>query len=451
MTINKIAPVALLLLAVASSASAQEGVMGVKDCMEYAVSNSTKMRIRQAETGDARIARRQAVLAAFTPEISGGIYTYYNFGRTVDPQTNTYVNTTSFHNSYNLSAGINLFNGFEAVNNMKITRTSLQMGISQERQAEADICLATMEAYYNAVYYTLLSKSYEEQCATAQEKLELTRKQEKLGVKGYADVVQSESDLAKRRYEFTNAENLRRDALITLQDVMFWPLDSVLTIDTDISADMVGVLQEDGGVEGIISYAKAYNPAAIQALGKFNNAKLELQTAKWQLLPSFALYGGWSTTYFQYPGGMSTDPFRQQFLNNGGEYVQLSINIPIYSRLSRQSNLAKKRNALERSSAEYDQKMRDIEAEVRRAVQDRDASSDAYLQAERYAEVQRENYRLNSKKYEQGLISAIEYQTATNDYLNSKAEKMNSLFKYLIKKSVVEYYSGVAYLEQEYL
>ena len=168
MTINKIAPVALLLLAVAFSASAQEGVMGVKDCMEYAVSNSTKMRIRQAETGDARIARRQAVLAAFTPEISGGIYTYYNFGRTVDPQTNTYVNTTSFHNSYSLSAGINLFNGFEAVNNMKITRTSLQMGISQERQAEADICLATMEAYYNAVYYTLLSKSYEEQCATAQ-------------------------------------------------------------------------------------------------------------------------------------------------------------------------------------------------------------------------------------------------------------------------------------------
>ena len=325
------------------------------------------------------------------------------------------------------------------------------MGISQERQAEADICLATMEAYYNAVYYTLLSKSYEEQCTTAQEKLELTRKQEKLGVKGYADVVQSESDLAKRRYEFTNAENLRRDAIITLQDVMFWPLDSVLTIDTDISADMVGVLQEDGEVEGIISYAKAYNPAAIQALGKFNNAKLELQTAKWQLLPSFALYGGWSTTYFKYPGGMSTDPFRQQFLNNGGEYVQLSINIPIYSRLSRQSNLAKKRNALERSSAEYDQKMRDIEAEVRRAVQDRDASSDAYLQAERYAEVQRENYRLNSKKYEQGLISAIEYQTATNDYLNSKAEKMNSLFKYLIKKSVVEYYSGVAYLEQEYL
>lgn len=51
-------PVVLFLLSVAFSASAQEGVMGVKDCMEYAVSNSTKMRIRQAETGDARIARR---------------------------------------------------------------------------------------------------------------------------------------------------------------------------------------------------------------------------------------------------------------------------------------------------------------------------------------------------------------------------------------------------------
>ena len=41
--------------------------MTLKDCMEYAVSNSTKVRIQQAANNDARLARRDAIFDAFTP------------------------------------------------------------------------------------------------------------------------------------------------------------------------------------------------------------------------------------------------------------------------------------------------------------------------------------------------------------------------------------------------
>ncbi len=121
--------------------------MSLKDCMEFAVSNSTKVLIRNAETADARIARRDAVLAAFMPSITANTYAYYNFGRNIDPQTNTYFNQTSFHNNYGISAGINLFDGFNAVNNVRISKTSLEISESREKQAESEICLAVMEAY----------------------------------------------------------------------------------------------------------------------------------------------------------------------------------------------------------------------------------------------------------------------------------------------------------------
>ena len=65
----------VLTAAFAGMAKAQSGpVLTLKDCMEYAVSNSTKIRIRNAETGDARIARRDAALALFTPQISASAY-----------------------------------------------------------------------------------------------------------------------------------------------------------------------------------------------------------------------------------------------------------------------------------------------------------------------------------------------------------------------------------------
>ena len=47
-----------------------------------------------------------------------------------------------------------------------------------------------------------------------------------------------------------------------------------------------------------------------------------------------------------------------------------------------------------------------------------------------------------------GLISSIEYQTASNTYLNALAEKLNAQMQHFIKKSVVLYYKGIHYLEQ---
>lgn len=427
------------------------GKMSLKECMQYAVSNSTKVRIQKAAIGDAQIARRDAVLTAFSPEIAGSVYTYYNFGRAIDPQTNTYVNTTSFHNSYGVNASITLFDGFEAVNNLKITKTSLSMGNSREDQIEADICLATMEAYYNVVYYSQLAEAYAAQVETAKNSLEFARRQEELGLKGYADVVEMDAELAGREYDLTNALNMRNDALVTLQDVMFWPPEKKLVIDAEVSENSLDLIELPDSTEAdeIAQYAMQADPQAKIALWSKDNARRDLSTARWQLAPTLALYGGWSTTYYSYPGSTTvTDPFRSQFVNNGGEYVELALSVPIYDRLAGHSKVSRKKNAYEKASAEYDQKLRDIEAEVRRAVQDRDGASAAFLQAQRKSDVQAEAFALNGKKYEQGLISSIEYRTATDSYLASKADRLNSLFKYLIKKSVVKYYKGENYIEQ---
>lgn len=439
---------------VAAPVFAQEALptpMTLKECMEYAISNSTKVRIQQASNGDARLARRDAIFDAFTPEISGSSSAYYNFGRAVDPKTNTYVTTTSFHNSYGVSAGIVLFNGFKAVNNMKISKTSIALGNSQEDQIEADICLATMEAYCNVLYYSQLADIYKAQVEVAEESLTKARRQEELGQKGHADVVEMDSNLADKQYQLVEANNKLNDARITLEDVMFWSEDHELVIDSElpVALDSERMLTDSLALEDMVDFAQTNNPAARVARYNLLNAKRELSTARWQLLPSLNAYAGWSTTYFTYPGsGSASDPFRTQFKNNGGEYVQLSLNVPIFSGLQRHSNIARKKNAVARASAEYDQKMRDISAEVRRAVQDRDGASAAYIQAQRKSDVQEEAYSLNMKKLEQGLISPIEFQTASNNYLEANAQRLNSLLTYFIKRSVVNYYNGVDYINQ---
>lgn len=434
----------VIALALAETVSASgQTTMTLKECMEYAISNSTKIRIQQAATGDAQIDRRDAALKLFTPQINAQTYAYYNFGRSIDPQTNTYFNTTSFHNNYGVSAGYDLFDGFQAVNNYKISKTGMLIADSQEKQVEADICLAVMEAYYNVVYYKRLCDVYEEQVTVAGQALAKARRQEELGQKGHADVVQMEADLADRNYELINTRNMYEQQRMTLADLMFWPVDEELVIDTSMPVWQI----EPVATESVIDFALEHNPGVQIASWKELNAKRELSTAKWQLLPTVGLYAGWSTSYYTYQGS-TTNPFWNQFKNNGGEYVEVSIQIPIWNRLSRYSAISRRKHALEKATAELDQKRRDVESEVRRAVQDRDGSAAAYLQAQHKSEVQSEAYTLNLKKLEQGLISPLEFQTANNNYLKAQADEMNSLFKYIIKQAVVRYYNGEAYIDQ---
>ena len=451
----------LIPVSLASLKAQDTVVMDLKACIRYALGHSTRMKIREADNRDAQIDRRNAILAAFTPSISGSTYAYANFGRSIDPETNTYSTVTSFHNGYSISAGIMLFNGFQAVNNIKITRTAQQMGLTQTQQLEDQLCLATIEAYCNVLYYTELEEVLAEQVSTAEASLRLVEKQEQMGKKSHIDVVQLQADLSKCRYRLTNCHNSLNNALVTLKDVMFWPVDEPMKIDDSVPF-LTGLSTPDSttisvglshcgsritpteDVSMLVNHAKQWLPKVVLAKGAITNARIALKTARWQVAPSLSLSGGWSSSYFTYPGqqGYRPVPFPEQIRNNGGEYVQLSLSIPIYSHLAIFSNIEKRKNELKRASARYEQVVQEVEAEVQRAVADRDAAAEALQEAMLRASLQGESLELNRKRFEQGAISAVEYRTISDDYLTAVAEQLNARLQYFIKSYVVRYYAG---------
>ena len=441
--LKKFTVFSMFILLALPSLMAESGVMTLHDCMEYAISKSTKIKIQKAEISDKRLEIRDAVLTAFTPAVNASTYAYYNFGRSIDPQTNTYFNQTSFHNNYSLSAYIDLFDGLSAVNNIKISKTGLLISQSKEKQVEADICLAVMEAYYNVVYYKRLMEVYGNLVEDARQALTLAKRQEELGIKGYSDVVQMEADLADRQYDLISTENMAKDQLMTLKALLFWDGED----DLDIDISLPEFIEESFDPEFITYIALGNNPEVKMASWNVENSKRELRVAKWSLLPTVTLYGGWNTSYYTY-SGYASPSYANQFRNNMGEYIELGLLIPIYDRLKGVSNIQKKRHAYNKAKLEFDQKRMDIEMEVKRATQDCDGASMAYIQSLRKSSVQEEAFRLNQKKLEQGLISPLEFQTANNNFLKAKSDEMNSLFKYMIKKAVVKYYSGIEYINQ---
>ena len=442
----KVKILVLLLVVGTSTPALSQQTRTLKECMEYAVSHSTKMRLQAADRSDEQWNRRQAIMQAFTPTVSAQTYAYNQYGRNLDPESNTYNTIATFHNGFSVSGGITLFDGFQAVNNLRIASVATKMGLSKEQQTRDAICLAVMEAYCSVVYYQMMHSVVENQVATAETAKNLAARQEELGQKGHVDVVRMESELAKMQYQLITTQNKLNEAMLTLKDVMFWPADSSLNIDLSVSEQVA--LNSIAGFPA--ESALQHLPAAEIARMNLRQDELSLKTTRGAFSPHVGLYGGWSTTYYTYPGleGYTPLPFADQFRLNGGEYIQLSVSIPIFDQLRRRAELGRKKNALLRAEAEYDQTMRDIENEASRALNDRNGAVSAFRQADQMAQLQEEAFRLSAKQYECGIISSIEYQTASQSYLSAVADRTQALLTLQIKNAILRYYNGEPYIAQ---
>ncbi|MDD4848684.1 MAG: TolC family protein, partial [Bacteroidales bacterium] len=97
---RKILFVFLIFLQTAVIINGQE-TMSLNDCMLYAIKNAPKAKIRWAENDNLQADYRDAALK-FAPDIYGVVNGTANFGRSIDPETNTYANYQNFSNNYSL-------------------------------------------------------------------------------------------------------------------------------------------------------------------------------------------------------------------------------------------------------------------------------------------------------------------------------------------------------------
>lgn len=433
MTRRKTIP--LLLLSLALGGSAIHGQpMSLSACMDYAVGHSTEMRLSAADRSDERAEKVQAILGAFTPSVSAQSYAYNQYGRNLDPETNTYTDFSTFHNGYSLSAGITLFDGFQAINRLRIAKVQQQMGLTQERQTADKVRLATMEAYYQVVYYDRLVEVLRLQAATADSALLKAQREEELGRKGHADVVQMESEQAQRQFQLTQAEGQLQQALLTLKETMCWPIDSSLSIMKTIT--------KNGNDNGNDNENAFVLPSVRIAEAHLRQAQLQLQQARGAWSPSLSLNAGWSTTYYTYPdmAGYQPLPFREQWKNNGGEYVQLTLSIPIYSKGQHSLALSKSKNEVSRAQARLEQAQRERDNTLCRARDEVATAQAAARQATRMAEVKHQAFLLAQRQYALGIITAIEYQTASQSFLTAEADSINALLQLQLKQHQLNYY-----------
>lgn len=411
------------------------------DCMRYAVENSTTVGQKKLALDDRKADQSEAIGSLF-PSISASVGGVMNFGRGVDPATNSYTNVTTFSNSYGLSGSMKLFDGLQSINTLRAAKVAKKMGVAETELASDEVAMKTMSAYMDVVYYTEAVVIAKEHLEASRKTLELVRRQFDLGMKSSADVAEIESQEANYDYLLITEENNLALAYIKLREIMNYPQGQPLEIDTDISIE---ALPSATSEQDLVMYALEYNPRIVASRYATEKSRINLARAKGAFSPSLYLYGGYNTSYFiDFDNKASYDAFGTQFRNNRGSYVQLSLSIPIYTGLSRQSSKRRAQNAYHSAQLEQQSVQQAVESEVSQTWQEMQGLSKQYVQGQKKVSASQLAYDISAKKFENGLISALDLQTAANTLLQAKSDKLRTRLQYFIKIRMVDYYNGLS-------
>jgi outer membrane protein len=433
---------ALLTLAVSillTPLYAQEK-MTLEACMKYAIEHSTSVQQQEIALEDARQNYIGAVASAM-PSINASTGGTMNYGRSIDPATNTYTTTSTFNNSYSLSGSLTVFNGLSTINTIKATKVMRAMGIEELQLARDQIAMNTMSAYFDVVYYYGTVEIAQEQLRTSQLELKQVQEQYELDLKAPADVAEVEAQVANYDYLLTEQQSNLELALIELRKVMNYPQEEPLEIDTEV--DIEGMLITET-LEEVLNYALVYNP---QIRSKEMNSRyyeLNYASTKGRYLPSISLSGGFSTNYFvnvDSPGNYAK--YFNQLGNNRGYYVGMSMSIPIFSGLSRR--VAKHRAKLQYDNAilAHTEQRRTLESEVAKTYQEMQNFGKQYIMSQKKVQANDLAYRSVSQKFAEGMVTAIDLQTASNNLLQARSDLLHARLQYIIKCRMVGYYNGI--------
>lgn len=422
-----------LLLGGALTAEGQQ--LTLRDCLIYARDHAHSNVVSRLDAEGARIDARTAA-AGIMPRLSLSGSGNMSFGRNIDPETNTYDNKRTLSTAIGLNMSLPLFDGLVSINNLKASRANarrqaIATGIESDR-----VSLLVIKAFYNVSYYKALVEQMEEQLQRDRSNLAATVRGLELGIKSVADTAEVYAIVAADEYELTNQRGLLAKAYLTLRSEAGMPL-------TDSPLELVEEPDENTP-EADPSFV---HPRIVEAAEKVIASRYSLRAARGAYSPTLSLSAGISTSYYRMIGSkVETPDFSRQWHDNMGQYIGLSLSIPLFDGFATVNRARRASVNLRRSRAELEQARYDTAREETEAALDLASATDEYASAQARYAAEKAAYAAVERKFQLGAASAIDLYAASTKLATARATLEGKRIQSIINRITLDYYRGIPFI-----
>lgn len=424
--------------AVEAIGETQAKIWGLDSCMAYAVEHATDVK-REMINARQRKQDYQKAVTDFLPSVAGGVQGQYAWGRNIDPETNTYNHVTTFNNYYQLYASLNVFDGFATINAFKQAKLARAYSTTAMQKVRDDKAIDVMQKFVDAAYAEASIQIASDKLAESKRLLGKMQRLYDLGEKGRPDVVQMESQVAEDEYNLTHQKHVAQQCLLTLKSAMNFPVEEELRLVTNGKQ-----VNESFPINHETVYQNFLNasPDVKSAEYEVEKARYDYKIAKGRLLPSLSLSGGISTNFYRnLSQGGQYEGFASQFRNNRGEYLALTLSIPIYDNVAWHS-VKKARNDWQLAQVNLEETKRKLHDHIAQAVMDAEGYAKELYQMNKKVASDSLAYYMSSRKFEEGMLSTFDLHTAAQTLLESRIKQLQMQMLLVIKQRLVDYYQG---------
>jgi outer membrane protein len=468
--------ITILILSSLATLSFGQEKWDLRRCVDYALKNNISVQQADVQARIVALTYQQSKLSQY-PTLNFQNSAAYRFGRSIDPATNLFTNQEIFTTDHSLNLNLDLFNWFSKKNTVASNHYQAEAYVAGSEKAKNDIALNVANAYLQILLNSEQIHISDIQVKQSIEQLSVVQKQVNAGAVPELNLAQIESQLADDSSTLITA-----NANYTLSVLQ---LKALLNIPADQPFDVAVPAVEAIPVESLADLDPAYvYSLAVKNMPQQRINDLNLQAAiknvsatKGQLYPSFTLFGTLNTVYSDAQKLLLTDPVNQfvnigqvtvagspyivttlkeqpvptgavkntyfrQFGNNFNQFVGLGLNIPILNAGIARTNWKKAQLNVKNVELQNAADAQTLKQDIYQAHASAMGALQKFNASKKQVETAQKAYDFARKRFDIGLLNAIDLITTQNNLFRAKINMTSSQYDYVFRIKLLEFYKG---------
>lgn len=438
----------------------------LEQCIEYALSHNLNVVDQEIGLKRADNTFKQDKLDRY-PTLNASASHNYNFGRTIDPFTNQYVNQSIQSNNFSLTTGIVLYNGNRISNTIKRSENELLRAKLQVETVENQVALSIADAFLQVIFARNQLNNFLEINKSTVTQMERAKALYEGGNANKSQYLSFKAQDANDQMNIQSARGAERIALLQLKQLMQLEEENF-----DISIPSFDAVPSGNrwSLAGLIQNASTVVPDMELAKSQVQTSQLNEKIAESNLYPRLSLFANVNSLYSEsrlerfnptsytapigYVQGSNelvlteftsyetkVSAFGQQLKDNFGQAAGFSLTVPIFNNNQVKANVRDAQLATELSKNNLERVEVSLRNDIVQAYTDYENALASFNAAVENEKAQKENYEFAERLAEAGVSTTADMLLALNEWSRAKNNVERARFQLIFSNTVLNYYN----------
>ena len=452
--------------------------LDLQQCIEIALENNLQLKRSLLNYEIQKVGHIQSKLQQ-TPSLN--IFSNYgnNWGRSVDPTTNTFLSTTSNFSGIGASSNITLFSGFSVRNSIKQSKSLLEKSVFDLENTKNNVMLSVVSQYLSIMLVMDRLENARYQYQSTREQLSRTIKLVEAGSIAVTNILNLEAQLAGDELAVIQQENGYRLSILQLKQILLLENNADISIERPV-VELNPSTVVDSNPNEIYDVAISLLPEIKSAEKSAESSLYNLKISKGGRYPTISASSSFNSNYSSYANrqrdfydGFSMQPTTIGYLTSNpletvssmslvpnvvgsdkdftvfeqwkdylSKSLSFSISIPIFNRYTTSGNIKRAKLNKELSDINLIEAKNQVRQTIETSYNDALAASKSYSATVKQVRALEESFRIIQSQYDLGSINFTEYQISNNNLVRAKNDMLSSKYDYIFKLKVLDFYQG---------